>query len=229
MFTIKNTTKNPKLIDADKIILGIGITALILPLIVYLASFPSQECLRYGMLHSISAYYHTDARDVLVGMICALAFCFLAYNGYSKIDMITSKVAAISALGVALIPTSIFPGEYVCIDSDGTDLREFVHVTCAVILLLTMSIFSIKIFTHRENGETIAPRKLFFYRFWGFSILGSLMLIGLYFLFLKDVIPGISNWYVVFWLEVVCLFAFGCSWLLKSGLFDRKKQEKNIK
>lgn len=220
MFTIKNITRNPQLINADKIILGIGVLAITMPLIVYLAALPAPQCLKNGMLHSISAYYHTDARDLLVGMICALSFCFMAYNGYSKVDKIASTIASFSALGVALIPTSIFAGEYDCIPSDGTFLREYIHLFCAVVLLLTMAFFSIKIFTHREGGDTIAPRKLFFYRFWGYCILASLGLIALYVLFLKEAVPITATWHPIFWLETVCLFSFGCSWLLKSGLFD---------
>jgi hypothetical protein len=225
MFTIKNTTKNPQLINADKIILGIGILAITMPLIVYLAAIPAPPCLKNGMLHSISAFYHTDARDLLVGMICALSFCFMAYNGYSSVDKIASTIASLSALGVALIPTSIFAGEYDCIPSDGTYFREYVHLACAIILLLTMAFFSIKIFTHREGGDTIAPRKFFFYQFWGYSILVSLGLIALYVLFLKEAFPITATWHPIFWLESVCLFAFGCSWLLKSGLFDRAKKK----
>lgn len=222
MFTIKNITDKPQLINADKIILGIGILAITMPLIVYLSAYPAPKCLKNGMLHSISAYYHTDARDVLVGMICALSFCFMAYNGHSTVDKIASKIAAFSALGVALIPTAIFDGEYTCIPSNGSCLREYIHVFCAVLLLLTMAFFSIKIFTHREGGDTIAPRKLFFYLFYGYSILASLGLIAIYMLFLKETFPVTASWHLIFWLETVSLVAFGCSWLLKSGLFDKK-------
>lgn len=222
MFTIKNTHEKPQLINADKIILGIGILAFTLPFIVWLLAYPSPPCLENGMLHSISAYYHTNARDVLVGMICALSFCFMAYNGYSTVDKIASKIAAFSALGVALIPTSILKGEYDCIPSDGSCIREYIHLGCAVILLLTMAFFSIKIFTHREGGDTIAPRKLFFYRFWGYSILVFLGLIALYILFLKEAFPILASCYPIFWLESACLFSFAFSWFLKSGMFDKK-------
>lgn len=228
MLTFKDNKKDPILIDANKIILSIGVIAVLLPLIVHLAAFPLKDCV-HGKMHSISAYYHTDAQDILVGLICALAFSFLAYNGHSKTDMIFSKIAAFSALGVALIPTSIFEGEYVCIGPDGSCIREYIHLACAVILLLTMAVFSLFIFTHREEGVPIHPRKKFFYRFYGITILVSLGLIAVYVIFLKDIYPDLSNKQPIFWLESICLVAFGSSWLLKSKLFDSKKKGENGK
>ncbi len=224
MFTFKKNKKDPILINAEKIIIGIGVIAITLPLIVHLAAYRLPDCVRGSTMHSISAYYHTEAENVLVGMICALAFSFLAYNGHSKTDMIFSKIAAISALGVAFVPTSIFDGEYPCIPSDGSCLREYIHITCAVILLLTMAIFSLFIFTHRDEGDPIHPRKLFFYRFYGYSIIGSMVLIAAYFIFLKNHYPTLEEWKPIFWLETICLVAFGCSWLLKSRIFDSNKK-----
>ena len=223
MFTFKNTSDKPQLIDPHKIILGIGLLAFTLPLIVWIVALPGASCIEHGLMQSISAYYHTESRDVLVGMICALSFCFMAYNGYSPVDIIASKIAAFSALGVALIPTSIFEGDYECIDPEGSLMREYIHLICAVILLLTMAFFSIKIFTHREGTDEIDARKLFFYRFWGYTILVSLGLIALYVVYLKEAFPVTTTWYPIFWLEFVCLIAFGCSWFLKSGLFDRSR------
>jgi hypothetical protein len=224
MFQIKNTRKNPSLIDANKIITGIGVIAILLPAILYLHSlFPSHSCYNQGLLPSISAYYHTSSRDILVGMICALAFCFAAYNGYSKFDMRAAKFAAICALGVAFVPTSVVNGEHICLIPDGTNFREYVHLTFAACLIITMAIFSLFIFTHREEGKKIAPRKQFFYRFYGFTIIGALLIILLYLLILKKMYPETGSWNLIFWMETVCLVSFGCSWLLKSGLFDRKE------
>lgn len=223
VFSLKNSTKDPGLINADKIIMGIGLIAILLPFVIQLG-FDKMQCID-GTMNSISAYYHTESRDLLMGLVCTLGFSFLAYNGHHEIDMILSKIAALCALGVAFIPTSIFEGEYetACIMADGSRMRECIHICCAAILLIVMGIFSIFIFTHREENDVIHPRKLFFYRFYGAVIFIALLLIAFYFYF--DWSPTFSHWEVkpVFLLESICLFAFGCSWLLKSGLFDSKK------
>lgn len=117
-----------------------------------------------GTMNSISAYYHTESRDLLIGLVCTLGISFLAYKGHHEIDMLLSKLVAICALGVAFIPTSIFEGEYksACIIANGSKLRECILVRCAALLLIVMGIFSIFIFTHREENDVIYPRKLFF-------------------------------------------------------------------
>lgn len=223
MFSLSNSTKEPGLINADKIIICIGLIAILLPFVIQIG-FDKTQCID-GTMNSISAYYHTESRDLLMGLVCTLGFSFLAYNGHHEIDMILSKIAALCALCVAFIPTSIFEGEYAmsCIMADGSKLREYIHVACAALLLIVMGIFSIFIFTHREERDEIHPRKLFFYRFYGAVIFIALLLIALYFYF--DLGSSFKHWNVkpIFLLETICLIAFGCSWLLKSGLFDSKK------
>jgi len=224
MLEIKNITKTPQLIDADKIILGIGVIAILFPFAMVLPSlFYWHSCYDQDLLPSISAYYHTSSRNLFVGMICALGFCFLSYKGYSRFDSNAANIAAVCAIGVAFVPTSIAVGESPCLPVDGSTAREIIHVSFAAILFLTLSVFSIKIFTHREPDSTpISARKLFLYRFYGFTILGALTIIAIHIIFLSKQFPHLKTYKPIFWLETVCLVSFGCSWLLKSELFDRK-------
>lgn len=223
MFEIKNSSTTPQLIDANKIIMGIGFIAILFPLVVALPTLhPAHNCHENDILHSISAYYHTSSRNLFVGMISALAFCFFSYKGYGNMDSRLANFAACCALGVAFIPTTIYPGEADCLIPDGSDLREYIHVTCAALLLLSLAFFSIKIFTHREiNDEPLAPRKLFLYRFYGYTIIASLICCVVYLVFLSKNYPSLAQYHPIFWLESICLASFGCSWLLKSELFDR--------
>jgi hypothetical protein len=225
MMTIKNTRSAPTLIDANKIIVGIGAIAILLPFVVSLLALHSaHSCHQQDLLPSISAYYHTSSRNIFVGMICALAFCFFSYKGYGDFDSNVANFAACCALGVAFVPTAITAGESPCLMPDGNDTREHIHVTFAALLLLSLAFFSLKIFTHREaNDEPIAPRKLFLYRFYGYTIIVALALIALYIFVLSKSNAELAQYKPIFWLEAVCLTSFGCSWLLKSGLFDRKQ------
>ena len=63
------------------------------------------------LLPSISAYYYSPMREVLVGSLCAEAVFLWSYEGYRPPvpELITDKrvarIAALGALGVALSPT----------------------------------------------------------------------------------------------------------------------------
>jgi hypothetical protein len=64
---------------------------------------------------SISAYYHSDLRELMVGALCAVGIFLIAYRGYDLkeehnltfSDHATANAAGIGAIGVALLPTAM--------------------------------------------------------------------------------------------------------------------------
>ena len=67
-------------------------------------------------LDSISAAYHAGgwSQTIFIGFLFAIAAFLLAYNGYSKHEMVASKVAAVAGLGVALFPCGCGGGTSWC-------------------------------------------------------------------------------------------------------------------
>ncbi|GAB88899.1 hypothetical protein [Gordonia rhizosphera] len=59
---------------------------------------------------SISAYYFTAIHAVLLGMVCALGACLIAYKGNSDTEDVLLDTAGFLALIVAFVPTAR-PGE----------------------------------------------------------------------------------------------------------------------
>src|SRR5689334_3046203 len=57
-------------------------------------------------IESISASYYEDgwSRVIFIGFLFAIAAFLFAYNGYTRLQMVFSKVAAVTALCVALFP-----------------------------------------------------------------------------------------------------------------------------
>jgi len=96
-----NRENHQKEIDHHVLRLIVGLIALLLPLFVILLTTGKP-------LGSISAAYHDDgaARDVFVGSLFAMAAFLFAYNGDHARQSILSKVAAVSAVCIALFPTS---------------------------------------------------------------------------------------------------------------------------
>src|SRR5271166_5342048 len=54
---------------------------------------------------SISGYYYTDMRNILVGSLCALGVFLVAYLGYDDVDRWITNIAGFAAIGVAFCPT----------------------------------------------------------------------------------------------------------------------------
>lgn len=90
-----------KEIDHHVLRLIVGLIALLLPLFVIVLTTGNP-------LGSISAAYHDDgaARDVFVGSLFAMAAFLFAYNGDHSRQSALSKVAAVSAVCIALFPTA---------------------------------------------------------------------------------------------------------------------------
>src|SRR5262249_50789988 len=55
---------------------------------------------------SVSGYYYTGARNVLVGGLCAIGVFLFAYKGYDNWDRWITNVAGLFAIGVAFFPTA---------------------------------------------------------------------------------------------------------------------------
>jgi len=86
----------------------LGVLGMGLPFLLYLGGLAI-----YGvpLLSSVSAYYHSPARDILVGTLCAIGVFLLCYRGFEPLpgerltDRRVSFVAGLGALGVAFLPT----------------------------------------------------------------------------------------------------------------------------
>ena len=155
---------------------------------------------------SISYYYHTGMRNVLVGGLCAVALFLFFYSGYNKWDNWAGNVAGFFAIGVAWFPTT---------KAGPLDLTGIIHLACASIFFLTLAAFSLFLFTKKASNPT--ARKLARNRVYiacGLIMIACLIAIAIYFLFIHEENSKSS---FVFWAETLALIAFGVSWLTKGG------------
>lgn len=182
---------------------AVGWTGIMLPVVLLLGntlffggSFPEP---------SISLYYHTPMRDVLVGGLCAVALFLFFYAGHSRWDNYTGDLAAFFALIVAWFPASE-PGVGGVINA--------IHFVAAALFFITLACFSLFLFTKRGDNPT--PEKLkrnIVYIICGIVMIASMLLMLVYFIITGH--SGTSP--VIFWAETIALSAFGVSWLTKGG------------
>ena len=220
---IKNNSDHPELISARSLQFTIGFLGFLFPIALMIVAVVLDDCEK--VQHSISAYYHTDARNLFVGVLCAIALCLFTYKGYSFIDNLVGNLAAIFALGVAFFPTSISAPLTTCLNKTiDLGLIGDLHLFSAALLFLCFSFFSLFLFT-KSKGEIDSVKlvKNRIHRGCSVVMLVSILLIAIYFGLNQGPLAGWSSYKPVFWLESLALWAFSVSWLTKSEYFHREE------
>jgi hypothetical protein len=184
--------------------LVVGVVALTLPSIVsYVARLQGGEA-----LDSISDAYHRGgwARDILVGLLFVIASLLLAYNGYGKVDAVASRIAALAAMGVALMPCK-------CRVHD--EVIPGAHAWASAILFAVLIYFCWRFIQRaRSKHITQARRRSVVYQ-----LCGAVMGVALIVLAYNRVTSGsLESQFpsLVYWGETAALMAFGVAWLTAS-------------
>ena len=190
-------TSRSKVFDYRALRLLMGIFALALPFVVGLISTTP--------LPSVSASYHTEARDAFVGMLCVVAAFLWAYNGHSRLEGRISEVAAFCAALVSFFPTAC----------DRCDLSPtaIVHWVAAAILFAILAFFCLGPFRKKTKGMPGKKgRRGRIYLVCGWVMV--VCLVGL--LVAKLALPKetVQALALTYWAEAIALCAFGVAWIV---------------
>ncbi len=164
-----------------------------------------------GLEPSISDYYYTIMRNVLVGTLCAIGVFLMSYHGYERTDDIAGDLACVFAIGVALFPT--VPA------TDPTHAQVivgYVHYGFAAAFFLTLAFFCLCLFRKTDPVKPMTPQKVIRNRVYtacGYIILLCIALLAIYGAFLQN--TSIAQLRPVFWMEALAILSFGVSWLVK--------------
>lgn len=176
--------------------LAMGLIAFLLPLIVDLASSKA--------LSSISAAYHTEARDLFVGLLFVVGALLMAYRGHTARENRGANLAAVAAVMVALFPVPDV--------GEAVSWTTWVHYAAASGLFGILAWFCFGPFQERTRGRGgLKGRRARIYRASGWTIVGSMAGLGVSGLLLD---PDTSaNYGVIYWAEFIALWAFGMAWI----------------
>lgn len=160
---------------------------------------------------SVSAYYHTVARDYFVAGMCATALFLVAYVGRDRLDNWSATIAGICAFGVAFVPTT--PEE----PTDQEKIIGVIHVIFAGSMFLALAVIAIFVLTRRTTAQPAdrerQRRRDKISRVCG-AVMGVCMLLIAVGWILGDNNPA-KDQQPVLWLEAIATMAFGVSWLVK--------------
>jgi len=157
---------------------------------------------------SISASYYEGgwSQAIFIGFLFAIAAFLLAYNGMSRGEMISSKVAAVAALGVALFP---------CRCDGHAELAPYVHGASATVMFLILTYFCYGFFVRAlSKGYPQATFRAVIYAGCGVAILLAILVLAVDHFSgdaLSTRLPRLT-----FFGEATALVAFGISWLTAS-------------
>ncbi len=180
----------------------VGILGIALPVVLLIGA---------AVRSSISAYYYTNMGDALTGILCAVAVFLICYKGYGSLDTISTNIAAMGALGVALFPCDMHKGIRVGIFHLLDSSSGIFHVIFAALFFLTIAFIAAFVFTkgRREPENTL-------YRVCGAIIAAMLICIGV----VMQVYAGKPEPVLVYIFETIALWAFGISWLVKGKVVE---------
>lgn len=211
---------------------ALGLLGLALPISLLLVALLTDE----PMHPSISEFYHGRARDLFVGILCAIGVFMWAYVGYPPArpgewptDQLISRIAAVAAFGVALIPTgdNLAAGGSVMADCTllqcwlGEANSRMLHYISAAIFFICLAVFCLVLF-QRNGGKPVDAEKAArnrIYAICGWVIVLSMLALAAYGLVYRgrDAVgqAAMDRTYLVFVFESIGIIAFAISWLVK--------------
>lgn len=190
---------------------AIGILGALHPFILLIGGFAIFDV---SVLDAMSNYYYTGMRDVFVSIIVSTGLFLFAYKGYERSEDILGDVAFLLTLGIAFFPMT----PDVADPTDRQILIGYIHIFSAVSFLFLLAYFSICLFTKSSAVEMSTKKKQRnkVYRISGYVILVSMVLMATFLFALTDDLRApFLPYKPIFWLETLCLVAFGVSWFVK--------------
>jgi cytochrome bd-type quinol oxidase subunit 2 len=194
----------------------IGFLGVLLPFVCVAGSF---RFAHIEMQNSISMYYYSNMRDVFVGILICVSLFLITYQGYETVDNIVTNVTGVMGAGIALFPC----GNPAFHDPVGifmlpNSTTNWFHLSSAATFFILLAINSIWLFTKSDKPVRKHSRKYYrniVYCVCGIVILACMAALVPVMIFCSA--DFMNRTYIILALEIIMLFAFGASWLVKGG------------
>ena len=205
----------------------IGILGMLLP---FACLFGGSLFRNRPVMDSISAYYYSNMRDVLTGLLVGISLFLITYKGYELRDRLTAIVSGIAGLGIAIFPceSRIDPSSAVGLFQLTHPLAGDLHYGSSALFFILLGIISYFFFTlgDKENWTRSKSIRNLIYRVCGVVIFVSILTLAILNISLGDKLLT-TAWQLIF--ETIMLISFGTSWIVKGeSLFADKPDEERI-
>jgi hypothetical protein len=206
---------DPRIISYMTLRQAVGYLGLLLPFVLAIGNW---LIFSGGWQGSVSGYYYTPMRGVLVGALCVIGAFLLAYHGYDVWDGLFTNAAGIGAVGVALFPT---PPDN---PSTAENVVGYFHFAFGTLMFVSLIVIALWLF--RKTDPAAAPTRVKQLRDRVYLVCGIVMLVALSFAGIASLpfATALNPINPVFWGEATAIVAFGVCWLVKGQAILRDTQ-----
>ena len=166
--------------------------------------------------NSLSDYYYTPMRNILVGALCVLGVFLLMYDVSVRVDRWITNAAGIGVLGVAFLPGSPPVPHLTTSQEVIGNLHVFFASIAFLGLAATMWRFGYAV-SDGPDAPPPSPRGSVFYRASACVMLGFVLLSGVAILLPLSIQ---NSTLAIYDTEAVAIFTFGISWLVKGKALE---------
>ena len=191
----------------------VGLLGVMLPFVLLFGGLLSPE--RIPMQTSISQYYHTGIGYLFVSIMLATGVFLICYRGYddSPRDDLATTIAGVLAIGTGVLPPGHCKVEIW--------VSTFHWLSAGGFFVMT-GVISHSIFT--KSDKQAANNRV--YRWCARIIWGCVAALAVYFAVGESITAPLDGDFPIVWsLEALAVVAFGFSWLVKSRMINRWRNQ----
>jgi hypothetical protein len=206
---------DPRVISYMTLRKAVGYVGILLPFVLAAGNW---LIFSGGLQQSVSDYFYTGMRSVLVGGLCVIGAFLLAHRGHDRWDSMVTNAAGIGAVGVALCPT---PPSH---PSFQAAIVGYCHFAFGIVMFGALAVVALWLFRRADpdrGRSRLGQLRDRAHLACGIVMVASLALTGIASL---SIATGLSRLDPVFWLETAAIAAFGVSWLVRGQAILRDKQ-----
>lgn len=202
----------------------IGLLGYFLPASMLAWSLLTQSSIR----SSLSEYYYTPVRDLMVGTLITMAVFLWSYRGFSdrdddlRSDRRVGKIAGVAALIIAFSPITPRNDDRCtliqCII--GPRPAATVHGIGATVFFVALAFFCLVLLPRSVVQTHGATSRIRLYRVCGIIIVAATAAIGIWQFLPIEVIFALGRFRPIFWLETVAICAFSTAWLVRGRALE---------
>ncbi len=177
---------------------------------------------------SLSEYYYTPVRDLMVGTLITMAVFLWSYRGFSnrdddlRADRRVGKVAAVAAVIIAFAP--IIPRNddrctlVQCII--GPRPAAFVHSIGASVFFICLAVFCLVLLPRSVVRSHGAVERVRIYLGCGWLIVAASIFVAIWQFLPAGIVFALGHFRPVFWAEAAAIVAFSFAWIVRGRALE---------